>query len=276
MAAAPLLLPSPAPVKHAFLDRWTVAQSSNIYTIAGPADVYYNGKETYITPAPWAFLIWSLIHLLLLGTIVYQFCEAGKTVIIDGISWRFPLLAILNTIYVSVWASHHYIVAFIFALFVSSTVTHIYYIVKKYHEPQNTWDELFVHLPFSLYHGWTTVLVVLTAFEAFGNDATTERPSGPKFSFSSLSCRFFLEGTAATYAFSSPEGDLPASIAIAWSLWAIFAEQTSSAFVHWSALAFALLALVWVGKAVVGVALKWRHGQGAITLDEERAPLVGN
>lgn len=54
---------------------------------------------------------------------------------------------------------------------------HIYYIVKKYHEPQNTADEVFVHLPFSLYHGWTTVLVILTAFEAFGVDATVE-PAG--------------------------------------------------------------------------------------------------
>lgn len=31
---------------------------SNVYTVAGPSDVYYTGKETYITPAPWAFLIW--------------------------------------------------------------------------------------------------------------------------------------------------------------------------------------------------------------------------
>lgn len=31
---------------------------SNIYTIAAPHDIYYSGKETYITPAPWAFLIW--------------------------------------------------------------------------------------------------------------------------------------------------------------------------------------------------------------------------
>lgn len=65
--------------------------------------------------------------------------------------------------------------AFICALFVSSTVTHIYYIVKKYHEPQSTADELFVHLPFSLYHGWTTVLIILTAFEAFGTNAYKER-----------------------------------------------------------------------------------------------------
>ncbi|KAF9039536.1 hypothetical protein BDZ89DRAFT_1156964 [Hymenopellis radicata] len=171
----------------------------------------------------------------------------GKAVIIDGISWRFPLLGVLNIIYVNVWAAHHYIVAFVFALFVSSTVTHIYYVVKKHHSSQSTPDELFVHLPFSLYHGWTTVLVVLTAFEAFGVDAVSHKAGvwTKVFVFLAL---FFLEGTAATYAFSSPEGDLPASIAIAWSLWAIFAQQRTSGFVHWSALVFAIFALVWVVK----------------------------
>jgi len=34
-------------------------------------------------------------------------------------------------------------------------------------------DELFIHLPFSLYHGWTTVLVVITAFDAFGVNKVT-------------------------------------------------------------------------------------------------------
>jgi len=247
---------------------------SNLYTVAAPSDIYYTGKDTYITPAPWAFLIWSLIHLLLLGTIIYQFFPNGKQVIIDGVSWRFPLLALLNTIYVNLWASHHYIIAFIFALFVSSAVTHIYYIVKKHHVPQSAADELFIHLPFSLYHGWTTVLVILTAFEAFGVDAQTHRPGvwTDVFVFLGL---FFLEGTAATYAFSTPEGDLPASIAIAWSLWAIFAHQRTP-FIHWSALAFSILALVWVFKGIHGL---WFRGSsiGALRLDdEERAPLVGS
>lgn len=101
---------------------------SNVYTVAGPTDIYYTGKDTYVTPAPWAFLIWyatigalhrlgadasdtrSLIHLLLLGTIIYQFFDGGKQVIIDGISWRLPLLAVLNAIYVNVWARHYYVV----------------------------------------------------------------------------------------------------------------------------------------------------------------------
>lgn len=107
---------------------------SNVYTVAAPNDIYFTGKETYITPAPWAFLIWcvlapssvstrvfdlivhivlhfrSLIHLLLLGTVIYQFFPEGKRVIIDGVSWRLPLLGVLNAIYVNLWASHHYIV----------------------------------------------------------------------------------------------------------------------------------------------------------------------
>ena len=84
----------------------------------------------------------------------------------------------------------------------------------------------------------------------------------------------FDEATAATYAFSSPEGDLPAGIAIALFLWAVFAHQTSDAFVHWSALAFACLALVWVGKAAIALGLKIARGGSGISLDEERAPLV--
>jgi hypothetical protein len=58
-----------------------------------------------------------------LGTVIYQFFPAGKAVIIDGISWRFALLGILTAIYVNLWATHRYIFAFIFALFVSSAVT---------------------------------------------------------------------------------------------------------------------------------------------------------
>ncbi|KAH9984724.1 hypothetical protein BJV74DRAFT_878730 [Russula compacta] len=242
---------------------------SNIYTVS--KDAYFLGKETYITPAPWAFLIWSLIHLLLLGAIIYQFTPEGKKVIIDGISWRFSLLAVLNAAYVHLWAHHKYIWAFIFALLVSSAVTHIYYIVKKSHTPSSIWDEIFVHLPFSLYHGWTTVLVVLTAFEAFGVDAAKHPPGvwTKVFVFLAL---FFFEATAAAYAFSTQEGDLPAAIAITWSLFAIFDYQYSP-FIHWSALAFAILSLIWVVKGALGLLAIWQRG-GIVLEDEERAPLT--
>ncbi|KAF8310634.1 hypothetical protein DL93DRAFT_2061926 [Clavulina sp. PMI_390] len=245
---------------------------SNIYTVAGPSYPYGTGKQTYVTPAPYAFYIWSIIHLLLLGYIIYQFTANGKKTIIDGISWRFPLLLVLNAIYVNVWVNGHYVVAFIFALLVSSAVSHIYYVVKKSHASENIGDELFIHLPFSLYHGWTTVLVVITAFEAFGVNAATHKASiGTKvFAFLAF---FFLESTSVAYALSSPEGDLAGAIAISWSLWAIFAEQTTSVFIHWSAFAFAFLSLFSIAKAVFGL---FGARQTGLLHDEERAPLVGS
>ncbi|KAL5492999.1 hypothetical protein ACEPAI_4447 [Sanghuangporus weigelae] len=246
---------------------------SNIYSVAGPEKGISSGKETYFTPAPWAFVIWSLIHLLLLGTTVYQFFPSGKRIIIDGISFRFPLLAVLNSCYVCVWSHQQYVLAFILALFVSSAVTHIYYIVRRTHAGSSWKDEIFVCWPFSLYHGWTTVLVLLSAFEAFGVDYHTHRAGvwTKVFVFLGL---LFLEATSASYAFSSPEGDLGGSIAITWSLFAIFAHQKSSAFVHWTALAFACLSLFWILKSLYGHLVA--HRSPSVLNDEERAPLVGS
>jgi hypothetical protein len=33
-------------------------------------------QETYMTPAAYAFYVWSLIHLLLLGFVIYQFSQS--------------------------------------------------------------------------------------------------------------------------------------------------------------------------------------------------------
>ncbi|KAH9008773.1 hypothetical protein EDB85DRAFT_1818756, partial [Lactarius pseudohatsudake] len=83
-------------------------------------------------------------------------CSSSSKGIIDRISWCFPFLRILNAIYV---ASKQYVLMhdpYIFHLLrtiADGTMYHIYYVVKKSHSPTNLMDELFVHLPFSLYHG---------------------------------------------------------------------------------------------------------------------------
>lgn len=109
---------------------------------------------TYITPSYYAFYVWSLIHLLLLGTMIFQFTTRGNDIVVGSIHWRFALLGILNSVYVFFWSRHWYILAFVLSLFVSATVSQIYYVVKKNHSSREGWgEELFVHLPFSLYHG---------------------------------------------------------------------------------------------------------------------------
>jgi hypothetical protein len=80
--------------------------------------MYGSSKEVYITPAPMAFWVWSLIHLLLLGTMFFQFTERGKEIIVDSIGWRFALLGVFNTVYIFFWSRHWYILAFVLSLYV--------------------------------------------------------------------------------------------------------------------------------------------------------------
>jgi hypothetical protein len=126
-----------------------------------------------------------------------------------------------NAVYVYFWSRHWYILAFVLSLLVSSAVSHIYYIVKKNHSTrEGAGEELFIHLPFSLWHGWTIVLVVLSAFEAFGVNAHTHKAGVWTKIFVFLAF-VFLETTAAAYAFASTEGDAAGAAAITWALFAI-------------------------------------------------------
>lgn len=231
---------------------------ANGYTVISPLDVYYTGKETYFTPAPWAYFLWPVIHLLVLGTCTYQFSGRGKELIIDIIGWNLPLLDFLNAMYIYSWTNQEYKYALVFMVFTGSVVSKIYRLVKL-STVRNICDELFLHLPFSLYHGWTTCLIFSTAFAAFGVNAETEPVKiwTKVFVFLSL---FTLQTIASAYAYASAEGDLPACLAVSWFIWAIFVHQTpeKSLFVHWCALGAAILSLCWLMRSAIGLELKIR------------------
>jgi len=247
--------------------------SGNIYNAIAPDAAFAHGKETYITPSYYALWVWSLIHLCLLGTVVYQFTDKGKAIIIDGLGWRLPILALLNAVYTYVWGRNHYVVAFILSLLVSAAVSQCYYIVKTQHKGETLAQELFVHLPFSLWHAWTIVLVIVTGFQAFGVDAHHHK-AGVVTKVLVFLAFVFLETTAAAYAFASDQGDAAGAAVLTWSLFAIFIHQTThrSAFIHWSALAFFILSLFALIKSVYTT---FRSGRSVLH-DEERAPLVGS
>lgn len=146
---------------------------------------------------------------------------------------------------------------------------------------------VWVYLPFSLYHAWTTVLLVVALFEAFGTNVETPagvftkmfvflglyvRPQLPTWHETDVS-RFFLEAVSEMYAFQSDKGDLVAVATITFSLFAIFEHQRSSRFVHWSALTFAAMSLLSVAKCLYG--LRFQLGiRRTRVLDEESVPLI--
>jgi hypothetical protein len=243
----------------------------NIWTLHGSNwGGYFSWKDTYFTAAWWAFYVWSLIHLLLFGLIIYQFTKDGKKTVIDGLGWRFPLIAVLNGAYGALHNKGHYIWAFVFAIFVSISVTHAYYDIKKHHMPDSLADELFVHLPFGLWHGWTTYLVLLSAFEAFG--VSTAHDDGVITKILVFLALLFLESTSAGYAYGQYEGDISGSAAITWTLFAIYDHQVTSKFIHWSALGFAVLSLFWVLRSAYAISRRGHHG----IFEGERAPLIGS
>lgn len=263
------------PLKIVNVAAYLLFLGSSIYAAVFPLAMYGNIKQTYFTPAIWAFFAWPIIHFLLLGTTIYQFTSAdAKAIVVDGISWGFPLLTTSYAIFVVVWAHHEHALAFVFALFLCYISCNIDLTLKKQHLPKSMGDELFVHLPFSMWYAWTAVMVFLTAFEAFGVDAGKD-PDGIWTGPLVFLVFCILECCAAAWAFSPIIADRPAAFVISWTLWAIYDRQRSSPFIHGSAIAFSILSLLWVFIAMDGFYRKCTGGRTVLT-DEERRPLLGN
>ncbi|KAI0086379.1 hypothetical protein BDY19DRAFT_995986 [Irpex rosettiformis] len=228
------------------------------------------GKITYITPAPWAFLIWPAIHLLLLGTVIYQFTENGRRIIVEGASWRFFMLMAFNGLYVYLWAHHEYLLAFLVSIVVYSLVSSIYdVVVNLQQEGLVAADEIFIYTPFSLYYDWTVILIYLSGFSAFGIDASTDSAGAGTKACVFLTL-FVLNGSCGV------RGGLCGAITIAWYLWAVFVYQTSSGFVHESVLVFAVLASSWAAFTLIASVAMVLVDPRSLQEDEESTSLLGS
>jgi hypothetical protein len=182
------------------------------------------------------------------------------------------------------------ILGFVALLLTAGVVSHIYRDLKVSHAPRSWVDAVLVHTPFSLYHGFVVVLLVVSAFNAFGVNANRHH-AGVITKILVFIGLLFLEATAAGYVVSrSPfprpststytlyfcvqfygKGDIGGALVICLSLLAIFQHQTQDRFIHWSALAFFIISLIAVLRATIAA---FRGGRIALD-DEERAPLVG-
>lgn len=141
-------------------------------------------------------LLLSNSDFLLLGYVIYQFLDNSHDAV-HGVGWRFALVGVLNAIFVRflppslstapplnavvrpsrshvplylqihVFVTRHFIVAFIFALLLASSVSTIYYSLSAHYKPKGLGDALFVHLPFSLWHAWSIVTVLISGFALF-------------------------------------------------------------------------------------------------------------
>lgn len=142
-------------------------------------------------------------------------------------------------------------IAFVVSLFVASAVSFIYHQLVTKLTARTDIDTIVVHLPFSLWHAWSIVLVLISGFSAFapqyvvscllsqvhskkkktylplkishGND---RHPNG-LFLVLALAAEGFLALTCLGYVFQSKKGDLAGAIVLAWTLFGISDRQVS-------------------------------------------------
>ncbi|KAL8292540.1 hypothetical protein RQP46_001152 [Phenoliferia psychrophenolica] len=230
---------------------------------------------TYILPVvaevPYVSEISTLIDLLLIDFVVYQWFDGSRDTVY-GIGWRFAILGILNSVFVHLWAQHLYLVAFFFSLLVASAVSTIYYSLSTRHAARTDLDTLVIHLPFSLWHAWSLVTVIISGFAAFTRGHNSSGQPGEVTTILVCLALAFMSATAWGYALQSKKGDIAGSLVLVWVLFGVYDEQ-----IHHNTLIayFALGCFIFAGVAAFKALWFTYQGNGSISLGvSERAPLI--
>jgi translocator protein len=118
-----------------------------------------------ITPAPYAFSIWSVIYLLLIGYVAYQLRpQAANSRIAQSIGPWFLISCLLNAAWIVVWHYEKLASSVFVMLALLLSLFDIYKAVRKDKDTPAPGERYLVRLPFSIYFGWiiTATIVNIT------------------------------------------------------------------------------------------------------------------
>lgn len=117
--------------------------------------------HTYLTPAGYAFSIWSVIYLLLAGFIIYQFRSVtGSRDSVQRIGIWFVLSCIFNMGWLFLW-QYLYIELSLAAMVLMLISLIVIYRRTRVIPDATTGEKWLIKLPFSIYLGWISVATIV-------------------------------------------------------------------------------------------------------------------
>ncbi|KAF9360204.1 hypothetical protein BGX26_010204 [Mortierella sp. AD094] len=238
--------------------------TGNLYsTFGGDKDQdspYHSKQLSYITPAAFTFYVWSVIYFLLGGLIIYQWVNDKVHL---AVGWHFVFVSILNAIWLALWSSGHTFLAFVTLIFATGAVSYIYYRLKELHESESIVETILLHLPFSLYHAWIFVLLIINIFAVF----SPVRNDGPStFQVILAVAGLAFVGSTVIGYIEYKKGDVAGALVLAWYLAGVHYQQEESV-IHWTSLGLSIAVAIYTLKPFVA-RLVGRHSG-------ETAPLLG-
>ncbi|KAF9578044.1 hypothetical protein BGW38_006383 [Lunasporangiospora selenospora] len=261
------------PVKVANMIVYLTLLSGSLYSAFGTdhdhgKDSPYDSEhQSYITPAPFTFFVWTAIYVLLGGMVIYQWFSE---MVYEVTSWYFIAASVFNGVWLALWTSGHTALALAALFLVMGAVTMIYKRLRFDDggistEEDSKLDIIFLHLPFSLYHAWIFVLFVINAFAVLAPIRSDGEPPSTLQVVLSILGLIFVAMSAIGY-IESRQGDVAGALVLAWYLFGAFAQQQVPA-IHWTALGLGIGVAGYTLKPFVVRVLGGHSG--------EAAPLLG-
>ncbi|MFL6466663.1 MAG: hypothetical protein ACJ72Z_01755 [Pyrinomonadaceae bacterium] len=113
---------------------------------------------TPVTPAGYAFSIWSLIYAGLIAFSVYQFLPANRAKY-RNITTLYILTCLLNCSWVYFWHHEQIVVCFVLIFLLAIS---LFFINRNLRIKTTTGEYWLVKAPFSLYFGWVTAATLVS------------------------------------------------------------------------------------------------------------------